>query len=59
MLINVEEIMELGNHHLWYTIVITVTEDAKTCKGTIGKKKKYFQRVMVSSPQSTYYEGKK
>lgn len=40
MLINVEEIMELENHHLWYTIVITVTEDAKTCKWTIDKKKK-------------------
>lgn len=59
MLINVEEIMELENHHLWYTIVITVTEDAKTCKWTIDKKKKIFQRLMVSSPQSTYYEGKK
>lgn len=58
MLINVEEIMELENHHLWYTIVITVTEDAKTCKWTI-RKKPYFQTLMVSSPQSTYYEGKK
>lgn len=42
--------MELENHHLWNTIVITITKDSNTSKVKVWWEIKYLQRFMVSLP---------